>query len=82
MQVVSPDYNDGKIEFTKDSEAITVKSVSSIIVGNNYVGGVAGFNDVNGELAVHYTLIGGRVYGYEDAVGWVLRTECIGEGTE
>lgn len=62
-------YNDGKIEFTKDSEAITVKSVSSIIVGNNYVGGVAGFNDVNGELAVHYTLIGGRVYGYEDAVG-------------
>ena len=62
-------YNDGKIEFTKDSEAITVKSVSSIIVGNNYVGGVAGFNDVNGELDVHYTLIGGRVYGYKDAVG-------------
>lgn len=62
-------YNDGKIEFTKGSEAITVKSVSSIIVGNNYVGGVAGFNDVNGELDVHYTLIGGRVYGYEDAVG-------------
>ena len=24
--------------------------------------GVAGFNDVNGSLDVHYTLIGGRIY--------------------
>lgn len=62
-------YNDGDIVFTASSEAITVKSVSSIIVGNNYVGGIAGFNDVDGTLDVHYTLIGGRIYGYEDAVG-------------
>ena len=48
-------YNDGKIEFTKDSEAITVKSVSSIIVGNNYVGGVAGRGeDVSGNYVCSY----------------------------
>lgn len=62
-------YNDGDITFAKDSEAITVKSVSSIVVGQNYIGGIAGFNDVNGSLDVHYTLIGGRIYGYGDCVG-------------
>lgn len=62
-------YNNGSIIFSDKSTAVTVKSVSSIVVGNNYVGGVAGFNDINGSLDVHYTLIGGRVYGYEDCVG-------------
>lgn len=62
-------YNNGSIIFTKDSKAITVKSVSSIVVGNNYVGGIAGFNDVNGSLDVNYTLIGGQVYAYESCAG-------------
>ena len=62
-------YNDGQITFTAESQAITVKSVSSIVVGGSYVGGVAGFNDVNGSLDVHYTLIGGRIYAYGDCAG-------------
>ncbi len=62
-------YNNGKITFTKDSQKITVKSVNSIVVGNNYIGGVVGFNDVDGELEVHYTLIGGKIYAYEDCAG-------------
>ena len=62
-------YNNGAIIFEAGSEAITVKSVSSIVVGKNYVGGVAGFNDINGNLDVNYTLIGGRIYGYGDCVG-------------
>lgn len=62
-------YNNGSINFSNESTAVTVKSVSSIVVGNNYVGGVAGFNDICGSLDIHYTLIGGRVYGYKDCVG-------------
>lgn len=62
-------YNNGFIEFTKDSEAITVKSVSSIVVGNNYVGRIAGFNDVQATLDVNYTLIGGQIYAYETCAG-------------
>lgn len=62
-------YNNGKITFSDRSEKITVKSVASIVVGNNYIGGIAGFNDVNGELDVHYTLIGGRIYAYGDCAG-------------
>lgn len=66
-------YNNGSIVFTEASQSITVKSVSSVVVGENYVGGVIGFNDTEGTLDVHYTLIGGRIYGYGDAVGG-----CIG----
>lgn len=62
-------YNNGEITFSDQSEKITVKSVASIVVGNNYIGGIAGFNDVNGELDVHYTLIGGRIYAYGDCAG-------------
>ena len=62
-------YNDGRIEFTNASEAVTVKSVSSIVVGKNYVGGIAGFNDQNASIDVHYTLIGGRIYAYGDCAG-------------
>ena len=66
-------YNNGAIVFTQASESITVKSVSSVVVGQDYVGGVIGFNDTEGTLDVHYTLIGGQIYGYGDAVGG-----CIG----
>ncbi len=62
-------YNNGKITFTTESQKITVKSVNSIVVGNNYIGGVVGFNDVDGLLDVHYTLIGGKIYAYEDCAG-------------
>lgn len=62
-------YNDGKIIFSKDSQAITVKSVSSIVVGENYVGGIAGFNDANATIDVHYTLIGGRIFAYGKCAG-------------
>ena len=62
-------YNNGKIEFSDESQAIMVKSVSSIVVGDNYVGGIAGFNDVNGTLDVNYTLIGGQIYAYENCAG-------------
>ena len=62
-------YNDGAITFSDESEAITVKSVSSIVVGQNYVGGIAGFNDENATIDVHYTLIGGRVYAYGKCAG-------------
>lgn len=62
-------YNDGRIKFTNASEAVTVKSVSSIVVGKNYVGGIAGFNDQNASIDVHYTLIGGRIHAYGDCAG-------------
>ena len=62
-------YNNGRITFSKASQKITVKSVSSIVAGENYVGGIAGFNDVAGTLDVNYTLIGGKVYAYGDCAG-------------
>lgn len=66
-------YNNGGIKFTDESQNITVKSVSSIVVGKNYVGGVIGFNDSKGTLEVNYTLIGGQIYADGDGVGG-----CIG----
>ncbi len=65
-------YNNGEIIFTQDSEKITVKSVSSVVVGEDYVGGVIGFNDVKGTLDVHYTLIGGRIHAYGNAAGGLV----------
>lgn len=62
-------YNNGEITFSEASEAITVKSVSSLVAGKNYIGGIVGFNDVDGTLDVHYTLIGGRIYATGDCVG-------------
>ncbi len=62
-------YNNGKIEFKDDDNKITVKSVSGIVVGQDYVGGVIGFNDINGSLDVKYELIGGRIYAYGDCAG-------------
>ena len=66
-------YNNGEVVFNSNSEGIQVKSISSIVVGDNYVGGVIGFNDVDGTLDVAYTLIGGQIHGYGNAVGG-----CIG----
>lgn len=66
-------YNNGRIFFGKDSQAITVKSVSTVVAGKNFVGGVVGFNDVKGTLDVNYTLIGGRIYAYGSGAGG-----CIG----
>lgn len=62
-------YNNGKIEFKDSDNKITVKSVSGIVVGQDYVGGVVGFNDTNGMLDVEYELIGGRIYAYGDCAG-------------
>ena len=66
-------YNNGDIVFSAENPVITVKSVSGVVTGRNYVGGIIGFNDVNGTLDVAYTLIGGRVYAYGNGAGG-----CIG----
>lgn len=68
-------YNNGKIRLTKKNQALTVKSVSSIVTGNNFVGGMIGFNDTEGNLDLvdNYTLIGGQVEAAGSAVGG-----CIG----
>lgn len=72
-------YNNGTIKFRTDAAA-TVKSVSSVVVGNDYVGGMIGFNDKDGKLRVNddgrnmnYSLIGGQVYAQGDGAGG-----CIG----
>ncbi|WP_288174946.1 prepilin-type N-terminal cleavage/methylation domain-containing protein [Sporofaciens musculi] len=69
-------YNDGKIYFS-DSGSVTVKSVASLVVGRHFVGGMIGFNDIHGnvgeDLSENYTLIGGRIHGFGNAVGG-----CIG----
>ena len=62
MRAASPDTMTVRSRSRQKARRSTVKSVSSIVVGGSYVGGVAGFNDVNGSLDVHYTLIGGRIY--------------------
>ncbi len=76
-------YNNGKIEFTEESEKITVKSVSGIVVGRDYVGGVIGFNDDKGTLDVNYTLIGGRIYAFGNGAGGCIglnaSTEILGK---
>lgn len=66
-------YNDGEIIFLSKDAAANVKSVASIVVGKNYVGGVIGFNDIHGTLDADYTLIGGQVYADGNGAGG-----CIG----
>ncbi len=65
-------YNNGAITFSTESQAVTVKSVSSIVVGQDYVGGIAGFNDTDGSLDVNYTLIGGKIYAYGNCAGGIF----------
>lgn len=62
-------YNNGAVYFDKNSEKHNVKSVSGIVAGRNYVGGVIGFNDENGTMDTEYALIGGRVYASGDCAG-------------
>ena len=66
-------YNNGTIAFIDPDNDIQVKSIASIVVGEDYVGGVIGFNDIDGKMNVTYKLIGGQIYGYGNAVGG-----CIG----
>ena len=72
-------YNNGKVEFAGDAQGIVAKSVSGIVVGNHYVGGVIGLNDVNGTLDVAYTLIGGQIHGYGNAVGGCIGLNASGD---
>lgn len=66
-------YNNGAVTFSKENPNIQVKSVSGIVVGRNYVGGVVGLNDVDGMLEVaSYDLIGGQIHGVNGVGG------CIG----
>ena len=62
-------YNNGAITFDSASQKVMVKSVSGIVAGGSYVGGIAGFNDVQGILDAEYDLIGGRIHGDGDGVG-------------
>ena len=64
-------YNNGRIEFKSDNN-LAEKSLSGIVAGKNYVGGLVGFNDVSAILDVHYTLISGQVYASGDGVGGLI----------
>ncbi len=66
-------YNNGRIESDSENQDIAVRSVSSVVAGRHYVGGVIGFNDTEGELEVSYPLIGGRIYASGNGAGG-----CIG----
>lgn len=55
-------YNNGEINFSESSSAATVKSVSSVVTGENFVGGIIGFNDIDGKMDADYELIGGQIY--------------------
>lgn len=76
-------YNNGSVIFEEDAAA-TVKSVSSVVAGKNFVGGMIGFNDADGRFRgdtsevkdnyrLNYALVGGQIYGTGDGVGG-----CIG----
>ena len=61
----------GVIEFNNE-QGESIKSVSSIAVGNNNVGGFVGYNGINGEVKLNGSTddyISGRVYGKGDCVG-------------
>lgn len=64
-------YNDGNIVFNNDY-SYSVKAVSSIVVGNDYVGGFIGFNDVDATIDVAYALLSGDVYGFGNCVGGLI----------
>lgn len=66
-------YNNGSIVFNNNTNNyVTTKSVASIVVGKNYVGGMVGFNDTNAAIDVNYTVIGGRVAATGDCVGGLI----------
>ena len=65
-------FNSGDIIFNDEGNHITTRSVSSIVVGKDYVGGLVGFNDESGKIQVSYTLLGGRVAASGDCVGGLI----------
>ena len=66
-------YNKGTITFTDDKDnPISTRSVAGIVVGQDYVGGLVGYNDTDGTIDVNYTLIGGRVAATGDCVGGLV----------
>ena len=63
--------NRGEITFSDIDRKLSARSVSAIVVGRNFVGGVVGFNE--GTLdATHYELIGGRVAASGDCIGGLV----------
>ena len=63
--------NRGEITFSDIDRKLSARSVSAIVVGRNFVGGVVGFNE--GTLdATRYELIGGRVAASGDCVGGLV----------
>lgn len=63
--------NRGEITFNDSDRTLSARSVSAIVVGRNFVGGVVGFNE--GTLdATRYELIGGRVAASGDCVGGLV----------
>lgn len=63
--------NRGAITFNDIDRTLSARSVSAIVVGRNFVGGVVGFNE--GTLnATRYELIGGRVAASGDCVGGLV----------
>lgn len=65
-------FNSGNIIFNDEGNNITTRSVSSIVVGKDYVGGLVGFNAEGGKIQVSYTLLGGRVAASGDCVGGLI----------
>lgn len=64
-------YNNGTIKFDS-ANGLAEQSLSGIVVGENYVGGLVGFNDTEAVLDVHYRLISGQVHGSGDGVGGLI----------
>ena len=52
------------------------------MVGEDYVGGVVGFNDVNATIKVNYTLIGGRIYAFGKCAGGAFGLNASASVTE
>lgn len=65
-------FNSGDIIFNDEGNNITTRSVSGIVVGKDYVGGLVGFNDESGKIQVSYTLLGGQVAASGDCVGGLI----------
>ncbi len=63
--------NRGKITFSDSDRTLSARSVSAIVVGRNFVGGVVGFNEGT-LIATRYELIGGRVAASGDCVGGLV----------
>ncbi len=72
-------YNNGEIYFSGEDSATAVKSVSSIVTGRNFVGGVIGFNDTYGKVEADYQLIGGQIHATGAAVGGAIGLNASGE---